>query len=100
MQKTQENSKQLSRPEIYVAKTPNSGNLISATTAQDLWLISLHINKVTESKDKNRQNHIEALESFQRLGKIERRTDKTTQPPKHNPRGVFPTMYETKSTAH
>ena len=32
---------------FYVAKTTNSGNLISATTAQELGLISLHLNKVS-----------------------------------------------------
>ena len=37
---------------FYVVKTPDSGNLISSTTAQELGLISLHINKLSNTNDK------------------------------------------------
>ena len=34
-----------------VAQTSDSNNLISATTAQDLGLLSLHVNNLAETKD-------------------------------------------------
>ena len=46
-----ETRKRIAVATFYVAQTSNSGNLTSATTAQDLGLISLHVNKLTESKD-------------------------------------------------
>ena len=37
---------------FYAVKTPGSGNFIPSTTAQDLGSISLHINKLSNTKDK------------------------------------------------
>ncbi len=46
-----ETRKRIAVATFYVAQTSNSGNLRSATTAHNLGLISLHVNKLTESKD-------------------------------------------------
>ena len=37
---------------FYVAKTADGGDLISVTTAQDLGLVSLYLNKLSETNDK------------------------------------------------
>ena len=80
---------------IYVAKTPNSGNSISATTAQDLGLISLHINKVTELKDKKLGKIISKHSKvFRDLGKLKGEQIKLnidqTQTPKAQPQRRIP----------
>jgi hypothetical protein len=48
-----ETKKRIAVATFYVAKTTNSGNLISATTAQELGLISLNPNKVSTTKNNN-----------------------------------------------
>ena len=49
---TVETRKRIAVATFYVAKTTDSGNLISLTTAQELGLISLHLNKVSMTKDR------------------------------------------------
>ncbi len=44
--------KRVAAATFYVVNTLDSGNLISSATAQDLCLISLHINKLSTTKDK------------------------------------------------
>ena len=79
-----------------MAKTPNSGNMMSATTlAQYLGLISLHINKVTESKDKKIDNILsKPSKVFSGLGKLKDGQIKLsidhTQPPKEQPERRIP----------
>ena len=46
-----ETKKRIAVATFYVAKTTNNGNFISATTAQELGLISLHLNKVSTKND-------------------------------------------------
>ena len=48
-----ETRKRVAVATFYVVKTLDSGNLISSATAQDLGLISLHINKLSTTNDKN-----------------------------------------------
>ena len=90
-----ETRKRVAVATIYVAKTPNSGNLISSTTAQDLGLISLHINKITESKD-TKINKIIAKHSkvISGLGKLKGKQIKLsidqTQSPKAQPQRRIP----------
>ena len=51
-----ETKKRIAVATFYVAKTTNNGNLISATTAQELGLISLNLNKVSTTKNNNLDN--------------------------------------------
>ena len=48
-----ETRKRVTVPTFYITKTTDSGNLISSETAQELGLISLHVHKVSATKDKN-----------------------------------------------
>ena len=70
---------------FYVVKGQNSGNLISLSTAQDLGLITLHINNVS-AKDAALDNIIAKHKSvFNGLGKLKGTTvkldiDKTVTP--------------------
>jgi hypothetical protein len=36
---------------FYVTQTSNSGNFLSATTAQELGLVSLHLSKLSDTQD-------------------------------------------------
>ncbi|XP_028414345.1 uncharacterized protein K02A2.6-like [Dendronephthya gigantea] len=71
---------------FYVAETTDSGNLISATTAEELGLVSFHLNKVTETKDRELQNILNKHSKvFHGLGKLKQdkiklNVDKTTTP--------------------
>ena len=47
-----ETRKRLSVAIFYVVKGQNSGNLLSLSTAQDLGLITLHLNNITTKDDK------------------------------------------------
>ena len=51
---TIETRKRIAAATFYVAETPCSGNLISSTTAQELGLISMHVNKVSTNSDSNK----------------------------------------------
>ena len=79
-----------------MAKTPISSNMMSATTlAQDLRLISLHINKVTESKDKKIDNILsKPSKVFSGLGKLKDGQIKLSidhnQPPKEQSQRRIP----------
>ena len=72
-----ETKKRIAVATFYVAQTTNGGNLITATTAQELGLISLHLNKVstiTNSQlDKISNNHSPV---FHGLGKLKGETIK------------------------
>ncbi|CAB3997225.1 Hypothetical predicted protein [Paramuricea clavata] len=48
-----ETKKHIAVATFYIAKTTNSGNLISATTAQEIGLINLNLNKVSTTKNNN-----------------------------------------------
>ena len=48
---TIETRKRVTVATFYITKTSNSGNLISATTAQELGLVSLHLNKFSDTQD-------------------------------------------------
>ena len=90
---------------IYAAKTPNSGNLISATTAQDLGVISPRINKVTESKDKKLDSiiskHSKVFSGLEKQkGKQVKLNIDQTQPPKAQPQRRIPYHVRDKSKAH
>ena len=66
-----ETKKRIAVATFYVAKTTNSGNLISATTAQELVLISLHLNKVSTTKNNNLDKILTKHSTvFQGLGKL------------------------------
>ena len=65
---TIETRKRIAVATFYVTKTTTSGNLISATTARDLGLISLHLNKICDKKlDAIMNKHAKV---FQGLGKL------------------------------
>ena len=71
---------------IYVVKTPDSGNLISSTTLQELGLISLHINKLSNTNDKRLDKILtKTCNSFQGSGQIERCTNQIKQRPRTKP---------------
>jgi hypothetical protein len=65
-----ETKKRIAVATFYVAKTTNSGNLISATTAQELGLISLHLNKVSTTKNNLERILNKHSTVFQGLGKL------------------------------
>ena len=46
-EETIETCKRVTMATFYIANTLNSGNLISATTAQELGLVSLHLKKLS-----------------------------------------------------
>ena len=80
-----ETRKRMSVATFYVVKGQNSGNLLSLSTAQDLGLITLHINNVS-TKDAALDNIIAKHKSvFNGLGKLKGTTvkldiDKTVTP--------------------
>ena len=66
-----ETRKRVTVATFYVTKTTDSGNLISSETAQELGLISLHLHKVSSTKD----NKLDAILNkhanvFNGLGKL------------------------------
>jgi hypothetical protein len=90
-----ETRKRIAVATFYVAQTSNSGNLISATTAQDLGLISLHVNKLTESKDAKIDEILSKhAKVFSGLGKLKGEQVKLNidqhQPPKTQPQRRIP----------
>ena len=90
-----ETRKRIAVAKFYVAQTSNSGNLISATTAQDLGLISLHVNKLTESKDAKIDEILSKhAKVFSGLGKLKGEQVKLNidqhQPPKTQPQRRIP----------
>ena len=65
-----ETKKRISVATFYVTKAENCGNLLSLTTAQELGLISLHIDKLT-SEDAAIENIVQKnSEVFSGLGKL------------------------------
>ena len=92
---TIETRKPIAVATFYVTKTATSGNLISASTAQDLGLISLHLHRISDTNDKNLDNILNKhAKVFQGLGKL--KTDKvklnidTHQAPKAQPQRRIP----------
>ena len=68
---TVETRKRIAVATFYVAKTTDSGNLISLTTAQELGLISLHLNKVSMTKDRKLGKILDKhAKVFSDLGKL------------------------------
>ncbi len=68
---TIETRKRMAAATFYVAETPCSGNLISSTTAQELGLISIHVNKVSTNSDSKIENIVTKYETlFTGLGKL------------------------------
>ena len=62
--------KRISVATFYVAEGKNCGNLLSLSTAQDLGLVSLHIDKLT-SKDSTLENILQQnFKVFSGLGKL------------------------------
>ena len=62
---------------FYVAKTADGGNLISNTTAQDLGLVSLHLNKLSEKNEKKLDSIMNKHSNvFNGLGKLKGETVK------------------------
>ena len=55
---TIETRKRMSVATFYVAETPSGGNLISLITAQELGLISLHIDNISTTSDKKIENMV------------------------------------------
>ena len=65
-----ETRKRISVATFYVTKGKNYGNLLSLSTAQDLGLVSLHIDKLT-SKDTTLENILQKnSDVFSGLGKL------------------------------
>ena len=65
-----ETKKRISVATFYVTKAENCGNLLSLTTAQELGLISLHIDKLT-LKDAAIENIVQKNSKvFSGLGKL------------------------------
>ncbi|CAB4006435.1 Retrovirus-related Pol poly from transposon [Paramuricea clavata] len=68
---TVETRKRIAVATFYVAKTTDSGNLISLTTAQELGLTSLYLNKVSMTKDKKLGKILDKhAKVFSDLGKL------------------------------
>ena len=66
-----ETRKRVTVATFYVVKTPDSGNLISSTTAQELGLISLHINKLSNNNDRKLDRILAKHATvFEGLGKL------------------------------
>jgi hypothetical protein len=100
---TVETRKRVAVATFYVAQTPDSGNLISATTAQDLGLISLHINKVLKSKDAKIDKMLSKhAKVFSGLGKLKDEKVKLnidqSQQPKAQPQRRIPYHIREKVT--
>ena len=92
---TIETRKRIAVATFYVTKTATSGNLISASTAQDLGLISLYLHRISDTNDKNLDNILnKRAKVFQGLEKL--KTDKvklnidTHQAPKAQPQRRIP----------
>ena len=89
-----ETRKRLSVAMFYVVKGQNSGNLLSLATAQDLGLITLHLNHVT-TKDDNLDKILgKHTKVFHGLGKLKGETVKLDidkdQIPKAQPQRRIP----------
>ncbi len=92
---TIETRKRVAVATFYVTKTTTSGNLISATTAQDLGLISLHLHKISDTNDKKLDTIINKHANvFQGLGKLKSEKLKLSidkhQTPKAQPQRRIP----------
>ena len=82
-----ETRKRVAVATFYVPQTPDGGNLISATTAQELGLISLHVNKVSNTKDTNVNTILSKhAKVFDGLGKLKGQQVKLNIDPDHPPR--------------
>ena len=89
-----ETRKRISVATFYVAKGANCGNLLSLSTAQDLGLVSLHIDKLT-SNDTALENILQKnSKAFSGLGKLKGEKIKLdidkTQTPKAQPQRRIP----------
>ena len=87
---------------FHVAKTADRGNLISVTTAQDLGLVSLHLNKLSETNDKKLDSIINKHSNvFNGLGKLNGETVKLnidkTRHLAHSVKDEFHITFATKS---
>ena len=72
---------------FYVAKTADGGNLISVTTAQDLGLVSLHLDKLSETNDKKLDSIINKHSNvFNGLGRLQGETVKLNIDKNQTPR--------------
>jgi hypothetical protein len=69
-----ETRKRLSVAMFYVVKGQNSGNLLSLATAQDLGLITLHLNHVTTKDDSLDKILGKQTKVFHGLGKLKGET--------------------------
>ena len=66
-----ETRKRISVATFYVARSPSSGNLLSLSTAQDLGLVSLHIDKLSTAKDAALETILQKnSQVFSGLGKL------------------------------
>ena len=89
-----ETRKRLSVAMLYVVKGQNSGNLLSLSTAQDLGLITLHLNNLTTKDDKLDKVLSKHSKVFPGLGKLKGETVKLDinkhHVPKAQPRRRIP----------
>ena len=86
-EETIETRKRVTVATFYVTQTSNSGNLISATTAQELGLVSLHINKLSNTQDHKLDNILNKhAKVFHGLGKLKGDKVKLNIDKNHPPR--------------
>ena len=86
-EETIETRKRVTVATFYVTQTSNSGNLISATTAQELGLVSLHINKLSNTQDHKLDNILDKhAKVFHGLGKLKGDKVKLNIDKNHPPR--------------
>ena len=95
--------KKISVATFYVTKAENCGNLLSLTTAQELGLISLHIDKLT-SEDAAIENTVQKnSEVFSGLGKLKGEKIKLdideTKTPRAQPQRCVPYHIREKVTS-
>ena len=96
-----ETRKRISVATFYVAKAANCGKLLSLSTAQELGLISLHLDKLT-SKDAALENILQKHSKvFSDLGKLKGEKVKLdidkTKIPKAQPQWrIYPITFEKK----
>ena len=65
-----ETKNQIALATFYVLKNASSGNLLSSATAQDLGLISLHLNALSQNDNKIAEILNKYPEVFEGLGKL------------------------------
>lgn len=66
-----ETRKRITAATFYVTETLSGGNLISSTTAQELGLITIHVNKISTQSDSKVENMVKKYDTlFNGLGKL------------------------------